>query len=138
MIDYSQFKFGKGQPRGIARHTKRVDAEKAFKEAYKAVDLRDAGRCWVTGKRTEPGHVDPRRRREHHHLMSRSLDKSKIADPRNIITCTAEAHELIERGWIQVTGSDATKAIRFEFAAHVPPQQKPFRIVAKRRRSQAA
>ena len=136
-IDYTGFLYGKGQPRVIERHTKRVDAEKALKEAYAEVDARDAGRCWVTGKRTESNSVDPRRRREHHHLVARSRDRALIAEPSNIITVTAEAHDLIERGWLVVEGVDATKAIRFHFAEHVKPEQKPFRI-ASRRKSQAA
>ena len=136
-IDYTGFLYGKGQPRAIERHTKRVDAEKALKEAYAEVDKRDGGRCRVTGKRTEPGHVDPRRRREHHHLIPRSRDKGLVADSANIVTVTAEAHALIESGWLVSEGLNAEGVVRWHWAAHVKPEQKPFRI-ASRRRSQAA
>jgi hypothetical protein len=126
-------RFPKPQHSVITRYKRRVDEEKALREAYADVDARDGGKCLVTGRYTQPGAVDPRVRREHHHLVKRSLDKGQIAEPRNIVTVCAEAHKLIEAGWLVLEGSDATKAIFCHWAAHVKPSQKPFTIQARKR-----
>ena len=124
--------FPKGEPLGVTKHRKRVDADAALRECYADVDARDASICWVTGRYTSSGAVDPRVRREHHHLVKRSRDRGLIDKPHNVITVTAEAHKLIEAGWIVVEGKDARKAIFFHWRADVQAHQKPFRIQAKR------
>ena len=131
-VDYSGFAFPKGQPRVLARHRKRVDAEAALRQAYADVDLRDGGFYWVTGRYTQSGAVDPRVRREHHHLVSRSRSRGRRADVHNIITCTAEAHALIEAGLIHVQGTDARKRLVFTWNG-VAPKDRPFHIKSKRR-----
>lgn len=128
--------FPKPQPSSITRHRKRVDAEEALKECYAEVDARDAGICWVTGHYTRRS-VDPRVRREHHHLIKRSQDKKLVDKPWNVITVTAEAHTLIEAGWLIVEGHDARKPIFFHWAPYVKPHQKPFRIRGRFHREEA-
>ena len=115
MIDYSDFPLAKGEPRALAKHRRRVEDEAALKAAYGEVDARDGGVCWVTGRHTVAGVPDPRYRREHHHLRGRKVAPERVADPMNIITCTAESHSLIESGHIQVEGIDTNKPVRFHW-----------------------
>jgi len=124
----------KGAPKVIARYRKRVTEQSALKAAYADVDARDAGYCYVTGRYTVAGHVDPRMRREHHHLVKRSQDSTKVSDPNNIITVCAEAHRLIEAGWIVVEGTDARRPLFFHYAEFVEAKDKPFPITARRMR----
>ena len=124
-------------PSAITKRHKRLDAEKTLKDAYTEVDLRDGGYCWITGRYTQSGAVDARVRREHHHLVSRSVDPTRIADPHNIITACAEAHALFKAGWLVSEGDDARKPIFFHWAAHVDAKDKPFTIQARRQRTDA-
>ena len=119
-------------PRVVEQHAKRKDAEKALREAYADVDLRDGGWCWVTGRFTFPGTPDARTRREHHHLKGRNVKPEWVTRPERIITVSAEAHSLITQGWIVVEGTDARKPLFFHYAEHVKPTQRPFTIKARR------
>jgi hypothetical protein len=77
--------------------------------------------------------VDGRVRREHHHLVPRSLAPERVADPNNIILVSAEAHELITGRFIEVEGTDATKPLFFHWNEELMRGRvKPFRIVGKR------
>ena len=126
----------KDPPQVVTRYRKRVDADAALKEAYAEVDQRDGGICWVTGRYTIAGGVDARTRREHHHLKGRNVKPEWVHEPQRIITVTAEAHALITAGYIVVEGVDANTPIFMHWAAHVKPEQKPFRLAAARRRAQ--
>lgn len=128
-------RFPKPQPSAVTKHRKRVDADAALAQAYADVDARDAGYCWVTGRYTVPNMVDPRMRREHHHLVPRSRSKELKADPNNIVTVCSEAHSLITQGWIVVEGTDARQPIFFHYAEFVKPSMRPFAIKARRSRS---
>lgn len=127
----------KSAPSAITRHRKRVDETQALKDAYSDVDRRDAGVCWVTGRHTAKygteRAVDPRIRREHHHLKGRNVKPEWVYDPHRIITVCREAHALITAGWIVVEGTDARKPIFFHYADFVKAHQKPFRIREKSR-----
>lgn len=125
--------FPKPAPRVATRHLKRKEANAALVEAYAEVDVRDAGYSWITGRYTQPGAVDARVRREHHHLKGRNVKPEWITRPERIITVTAEEHALIHAGWIVVEGCDARKPVFFHWAEHVKPSQRPF--VLKGRRS---
>lgn len=117
----------------LERHERRSADAKALAEAYEEVDLRDQSICWVTGRFTKAGAVDARQRREHHHLKGRNVRPDWVTVPKRIITVCAEAHELIEGGFIQVEGTDATKPIFFHWNdAMMRDRLKPFRIVGKR------
>lgn len=124
--------FPKPTPRVVSKHRKRVDADKELREAYADVDQRDGCICWVTGRYTVAGGVDPRTRREHHHLKGRNVKPEWVTRPERIITVCAEAHALITAGWIVVEGCDARKAIFFHWRADVKPSQRPFTIAGKR------
>lgn len=124
----------KPEPGVVTRHKKRVEADAALRDAYAEVDARDGGYCWITGRYTQPGAVDPRVRREHNHLKGRNVRPEWVTKPERIITVTAEAHRLIHAGWIVVEGTDARKPIFFHWAAHVKPSQKPFHLKGKSRR----
>ena len=126
----------KGEPGIVRRHQRRVEDEKALRECYAEVDARDAGYCWVTGRYTQSGAVDPRVRREHHHIVKRSRDKGLIDKPHNVITVCAEAHKLIEAGWIIVEGKDARKRLFFHWRSDLKASQKPFTIRAMLGRAQ--
>lgn len=104
-------------PVKVERHNRKAEREKALEEAYAAVDRRDGSRCWVTGKALSPGSVEPATRREHHHLAKRSTAKDRRADPTNIITVSALAHDLITRGWIVVEGTRADRPLFFHWTS---------------------
>jgi hypothetical protein len=102
-------------PSVVERHERRKQRQQALEDAYKAVDVRDGNRCWVTGQHLDPSAVDPASRREHHHLVPRSRSKARREDVNNIILVSALAHSLITKGWIAVEGEDARKPIFFHY-----------------------
>lgn len=125
------WKPAKGSGR-LDRHERRNEDAKALADAYEEVDLRDGSICWVTGRFTKPGAPDARQRREHHHLKGRNVRPDWVNVPKRIITVCAEAHELIEGGFIHVEGTDATKPIFFHWNEKAMGERlKPFRIVGK-------
>lgn len=131
-IDYSGFALSKGLPRVVARHQRRKQASEDLEAAYRDVDVRDAGICWVTGRFTQSGAADARVRREHHHLKGRNVMPEWVDKAERIITVTAEAHQLIEAGWIVVEGDDARRVLRFHWRDGVKASQKPFQIKSRR------
>lgn len=124
--------FPKSAPSVVTRHRRRVEEAAALRDAYADVDQRDAGICWVTGRYTSSGSPDARVRREHHHLVARSLDRTRIDDPTNIITVCAEAHALFKSGWLVSEGTDARQPVFFHWTALAKPDQRPFVIKARR------
>lgn len=115
----------------LERRARRVERDQALADAYADVDARDAGFCRVTGRYTVPGAPDARVRREHHHLEPRSLSRERRADVSNLITVCAEAHQLIEGGFLIVEGTDASKVLRFHWSERAP-SARPFHITSKR------
>lgn len=131
------WKPAKGSGR-LDRHERRREDEKALAEAYAEVDLRDASICAVTGRFTKAGAPDARVRREHHHLKGRNVRPDWVHVPKRIITVCAEAHALIEGGFIQVEGTDATKPVFYHWNEKAMGKRpKPFVIVGKRNWSAA-
>lgn len=134
-IDYSGLPLAKGTPRSLAKGQKRREANAALDAAYAEVDLRDGPQSRITGRWTVPGAVDPRARREHDHIKPRSTHPELIADPRNIFVCTAEEHQLIHAGAIEIEGDDAGSLLIFHWNRKlVPPGKEPFVILGKRNR----
>lgn len=132
MAHQTFFKPPKGSGR-LARAERRAEEEKALAEAYEVVNIRDGNQCRVTGRFVQPCAVDARVRREHHHLVPRSIDLERVADPTNILLVCAEAHDLITGRFIDVEGTDATKAVFFHWNEEaMKGRVKPFRIVGKR------
>lgn len=129
--------FPKGTPRVVERHSRRKEAAQALRDAYADVDARDAGYCWVTGRYTMSSSPDARTRREHHHLKGRNVKPEWVDKPERIITVCAEAHSLIEQGWIVVEGCDARKPIFFHWRLGVLPKQRPFELRGKRAQGSA-
>lgn len=120
-------------PRALAKGQKRREAATALEQAYADVDLRDGPWSRITGRYTQSGAVDPRVRREHDHIKPRSTHPELIAQPRNIFVCTAEEHQLIHAGALEVEGEDATKPLFFHWnRAMVPAGKEPFMIKARR------
>jgi hypothetical protein len=119
------------EPRAVSRRKRRAADEKALADAYADVDARDAGYCLVTGRYTQPGAVDARVRREHHHLKGRNVKPEWVTRPERIITVAAEVHELITLGWIAVEGTDARKVLRFHWT-ELAKGKRPFEIRARR------
>lgn len=137
MAFQTNFKPPKGSGR-LARHERRRADEQALLDAYAEVDARDASICAVTGRLTKAGAPDARVRREHHHLKGRNVRPDWVTVPKRIITVCAEAHDLIEGGFIQVEGTDATKPIFFHWSeSMMRGRKKPFVIVGKRNWSAA-
>lgn len=124
----------KPDPTVITKGQRRRIAQAALDAAYAEVDLRDGPYCRVTGRYTQSGHVDPRVRREHHHLDARSTAPDRIADPRNIVVVCVEAHRLFKAGWLVSEGEDATQPVRFHWTAMA--KEKPFEIRSRRQSQQ--
>ena len=118
------------EPRAIRKARASAERRAALNAAYEEVDARDGGYCWVTGRYTQPGAVDARVRREHHHLEPRSLEKGRIADPSNIVTVCAEAHSLFKSGWLVSEGTDTRKTVRFHWTKLAT--YRPFQIKSRR------
>jgi hypothetical protein len=116
-------------PVKVERHNKRAAKKLALEDAYAIVDKRDGNTCWVTSVYLEPAAVDPKFRREHHHLKGRRVEPSWVTKPERIILVSALAHDLITKGWIAVEGVDARKPIFFTWTALA--KSKP--LVIKRR-----
>ena len=133
----TNFKPPKGSGR-LERSERRKADTQALLDAYVEVDLRDQSICWVTGRFTKPGAPDARQRREHHHLKGRNVRPDWVTVPKRIITVCAEAHDLIEGGFITVEGNDTTKPIFFHWNEKLMRnRKKPFAIVGKRNWSAA-
>ena len=101
-------------------------------DAYAVVDARDGGYSRVTGRYTQPGAVDPRNRREHHHLSGRNVAPQDRANPERIITVTGEEHQLLHAKLLLYEGENANERIVFHWAESVEPRDRPFVIRSKR------
>lgn len=117
------------------RHQRKKDRKDALEAAYEAVDARDKGICWVTGRLTVKGGTSPEHRRERHHLKGRNVRPDWRDKPERIITVSGLAHKLITVGKIEVEGDDARKAVLFHW--NCPPKERPFQIIAVRERRAA-
>ncbi len=122
----------KPEPYAVTRKRKKLQAAEELAEAYREVDARDAGICWVTGRYTGSS-PDPDYRREHHHLSGRRVQPAWKCAPERIITTCASAHKLITLGFIEVEGKDARKPIFFHWSKSMPKPY-PFQIQSKRGR----
>jgi hypothetical protein len=122
----------KGSGRLDRRSRRAADATR-LKAAYEEVDRRHGPICAVTGVRFRFDSPDPRFTRHHHHLKGRRVRPDWIYRPERIIPCTAEAHDLIEGGFIDVEGNDARKPMFFHWNEEMMRgRKKPFRLVGKR------
>lgn len=123
-------------PRGsgrLDRKAKKAAEEAALAEAYEQVNQRDGNICRVTGRHLQAGAVMAENRREHHHLVPRSIAPDRVTDPTNIVLVCAEAHEYITGHLIEVEGTDATKPLFFHWnEERMKGRIKPFRIIGKR------
>lgn len=132
MAFQTNFKPAKGSGR-LDRHERRKAETQALLDAYAEVDARDGSICRVTGRYTIAGDPDARRRREHHHLKGRNVRPDWVNDAKRIITVCAEAHQLIEGGFIEVEGTDATRPLMFHWNEQaMRGRVRPFRISGKR------
>lgn len=118
-IDYSIFKFSKGTPRVVAKHTKDVEHDKKLSKAYAAVNLRDGDICRVTGVKLTPGAKDDKHRREHHHLKGRRVRPEWVYRPERIILVSAYVHKLLQSSALQPGGCDARQPIKFAWNKRV-------------------
>lgn len=117
----------------LERKARKAAESAELAEAYEHVNVRDGNQCRVTGRFLHVGAVDGRVRREHHHLLARSLAPGLVADPANIVLVCAEAHALITGGFIEIEGKDATKPLFAHWnEAAMKGRIKPFRIQGKR------
>lgn len=122
----------KGSSR-LARRQRRADDEKRLRDAYAEVDRRHGPFCAVTGTRFKFDSPDPRLIRHHHHLKGRRVRPEWKYDPKRIIPVTAEVHDLIEGGFIDVEGDDATKPMFFHWnEGMMRGRKKPFALAARR------
>lgn len=92
------FKHTTVKPAVLERKDRKTAKQTALDKAYEAVDARDARSCQLRGTPLTAGHVDEWRRLERHHLGKRSTNPGERANPDNIVTMSAAAHSLAERG----------------------------------------
>jgi hypothetical protein len=123
------------EPGVVSRRKRRADAAAALAEAYADVDRRENNVCQASGVPLNPRAIDPKYRREHHHIRGRRVKPEWRADPDRICLVSALAHQLITVGFLLVEGDYAPKA-RFHWADHVKPEQRIFRIKSRRRSQQ--
>lgn len=123
-------------PKVVAKHQRKVAAQKALADAYAIVNKRDGDTCRVTGEPLSASAKVNKHLREHHHLRGRNVKPEWVTDPDRIILVSKLVHDLIGNGWIVVEGDDARKALRFFWAEHVKPEQRIFRIRSRRRSQQ--
>src|SRR5688572_22810113 len=117
----------------LARNARKAAEAAALREAYEVVNIRDGGQCRVTGRSVQAGAVDARVRREHHHLLPRSLAPNRVAEPDNIIVVCKEAHDLITGRFLKVEGTNASQRVCFHWnESAMKGRVKPFRIVSRR------
>lgn len=117
----------------LARNERKAAENAALEAAYEEVNQRDGNICRVTGRFLQPNAVMAEVRREHHHLVPRSIAPERVADPKNIILVCAEAHHLITGGFIEVEGKDATKPVFCHWnETAMRGRVRPFRIIGKR------
>ncbi len=90
------------ETRHESKDRRKAEKLKAQVDCYAAVDLRDKSICRVTGQHVTAGHADPHKRREHHHLLNRSL--GGLHETRNVITISAFVHSLIHAGKAHLEG----------------------------------
>ena len=82
--DYKPGAFFKSKsvvPSVLTKATKRRAEEQAERDAYRTVDERDGPMSRISGRPTTPGAVDPRMRREHHHIKPRSTHPELKYEP---------------------------------------------------------
>jgi hypothetical protein len=137
-MPYGAFSKDRMVPTVVSRKERRDTKDAALKAAYKAVDRRDGGVCWVTGRPTVPNEPHPDYRREHHHLVTRWVAPERRDDPTNIVTVCKAAHDLITQGWIEVEGTTTERAVIFHWRTDIPKKRRPFVIQRRgaRRRGQ--
>lgn len=87
-----------------AEYKERRDKEQQAEidSCYQSVDLRDKSVCRVTGEFLTPGHPDPKKRREHHHLIRRS--RGGLHETKNVLTISAYIHQLDHAGKVRLSG----------------------------------
>ena len=115
----------------LERRKRRLTKADDLREAYALVDARDGGVCRVTGRYTVSGAPDARVRREHHHLRGRRVRPEWRSDADRIILVCAEAHQLIEGGFLTVEGDNAAGVLRFHWNG-IRPSERPFAIKSRR------
>jgi len=131
--DLSAGALQKPQPRALTKGRKRAQEAADLEAAYADVDLRDGPTSRISGRYTQAGAIDPRVRREHHHIRPRSTHPSLAADASNIFVCSSEEHQLIHAGALIVEGVDACKELRFHWNYEICERGKePFRIKSRR------
>lgn len=136
-IDWSLFKFPKGQIRALAKVEKARTAQAQLDACYAAVDKRDGLIDRVTGKRVVPGSPDPKLTRTRHHLDERSTAPHKKYDPSNVIVCSAQTHQFLQSHALEVEGTDANQRLFFRWNRNmVKPGREPFKIASKNRSAQ--
>jgi hypothetical protein len=111
-------------PGVVARHSKKKARDERLQEAYAAVDTRDQNRCRATGHLLHPGSVDPKFRREHHHLRGRRVRPDWREKPERICLVSKAVHDLINIGWIDCEGTDARKTLFFHYTPLAPVKKR--------------
>lgn len=98
-IDWSAIEaaggIGKGTPRKIAAREKRLKKRGEVDSAYAVVDARDKLISKVSGLQLRKGGGE-KIRIERHHMARRSVAKSRIGDPHNIISVSAYEAEYLD------------------------------------------
>ena len=118
-----------------ARKQRKAKRQSELEDAYDVVNKRDDNTCRVTGVPLSPHAADDRYRREHHHIVERSRDRTRREDPANIHLCSAHVHKLITLGKILIEGTDASTkhGLRFHWNPDTPAEQRTVVIQSRRK-----
>jgi hypothetical protein len=94
-IDYSLFRFSKGQPRVLGKMLRERVADKAERECRAKVDARDGRQCFFPRCRIKAS--------DKHHIVARSLGGKWTTG--NIASACRRHHDWFKAGLIRVEGN---------------------------------
>jgi hypothetical protein len=138
-IDWSLFAIAKGPPKRLEKGWKKRERAQRLEDVYALADARDGTVCRVTGRQLKkglPNTVDAKVWHTRHHMKKRSTHPEDIFNLANIFVCAWEVHQALERGEIEIEGTDANKRLFFRWNRRlVPVGKEPFRIVTADRSS---
>lgn len=97
MIEWTGFRFPKGQPRVVAKIEKARTAAQEERDCRAKVDARDGRRCFVDGCRLKAT--------EKHHIVSRSVRGKTEWNSSDILSACQRHHSMFKAGLIRVEGN---------------------------------
>jgi 5-methylcytosine-specific restriction endonuclease McrA len=103
-IDYTEFLFGKGQPRAAAKLEKDRKRESDEDRARKALKIRDKGRCFFPGCKRPATEV--------HHILPRSVRGKTVWQTDDLLSACSIHHKWFKAQLITVDGNPDKGPVR--------------------------